>query len=78
MARSTGGLDKTDLPAFLNHMKTAVAYTTAQTTGTVMRSMPNGKTRKPPTIRTRAKAQRPTIYASLYLDPTYLAAHPYP
>lgn len=78
MARSTGGLDKSDLPAFLRHMQTAVTYTTSQTTGQVMRTMPHGATRKPPALRTRTKAKRPELYPWLELDETYLAAHPYP
>lgn len=77
MARSTLGVDKSDLNAFYVHMRTAVAYTTAQTTGTVMRTTPRGAPRRDPDASPRAGPHQPTITAWVSLDEAYLALHPY-
>lgn len=77
MARSTKGVNKTDLPAYLNHMQNAVIYNTTQTTGTVMRSTPNGKPRKLPATRAAPRQFRPQMFSNAVIDLDYLAAHPY-
>ena len=77
MARSLFGVDKSDLNAYLNHMQKAVVYTTSQTTGTVMRTTPNGKARKLPATRAAPRQHRPTMYSKAAIDSDYLALHPY-
>lgn len=77
MARSLFGVDKSDLNAYLNHMQKAVVYTTNQTTGTVMRTTPNGKARKLPATRAAPRQHRPTMYSATTIDSDYLALHPY-
>ena len=77
MARSTQGVDDSDPQAFWQHMQKAVTYTTTQTTGTVMRTMPKGAARKLPEARPRPQAYRPTIEAYISYDAAYLAANPY-
>lgn len=77
MARSLLGVEDSDLDAYLRHMRTAVAYTTAQTAGTVMRTTAHGRERPLPVTTSRPQAHRPTIEALLQLDAAYLAAHPY-
>lgn len=77
MARSLKGVDKSDLNAYLNHMQKAVVYTTSQTTGTVMRTTPNGKARKLPATRAAPRQHRPTMYCAPEIDSDYLALHPY-
>lgn len=77
MARSLFGVDKSDLNAYLNHMQKAVVYTTSQTTGTVMRTTPNGKARKLPATRAAPRQHRPTTESITAIDSDYLALHPY-
>lgn len=77
MARSLLGVDKSDLNAYLNHMQKAVVYTTNQTTGTVMRTTPNGKARKLPATRAAPRQHRPTMTRITAIDSDYLALHPY-
>lgn len=77
MARSLFGVDKSDLNAYLNHMQKAVVYTTSQTTGTVMRTTPNGKARKLPATRAAPRQHRPTTQSITAIDSDYLALHPY-
>lgn len=77
MARSTLGLDKSNLNAFWQHMRRAVAYTTTQTTGVVMRTTPGYKPRRDPAASPRAGPHQPTITAWVSLDQAYLALHPY-
>lgn len=77
MARSLKGVDKSDLNAYLNHMQKAVVYTTSQTTGTVMRTTPNGKARKLPATRAAPRQHRPTTQSITAIDSDYLALHPY-
>ena len=77
MARSLFGVDESDLNAYLNHMQKAVVYTTSQTTGTVMRTTPNGKARKLPATRAAPRQHRPTTQSITAIDSDYLALHPY-
>lgn len=77
MARSLLGVKDSNLNAYLSHMRTAVVYTTAQTTGTVMRTTAHGRARPLPSTSSRPQALPPTIEATIVLDADYLAAHPY-
>lgn len=77
MARSTFGLVKTNPDALAAHLRRAVAYTTTQTTGTVMRTMPNNKPRRDPAGASRPQAHPATCYATTEIDTAYLAANPY-
>lgn len=77
MARSTLGLDKSNLNAFWQHMRRAVAYTTTQTTGIVMRTTPGYKPRRDPATKSRITPHQPDLVASVQIDTAYLALHPY-
>ena len=77
MARSTRGLDKSNLDAFYQHMRRAVAYTTTQATGVVMRTTPGYKPRRDPATKPRITPHQPDIVAYVQIDTAYLALHPY-
>lgn len=77
MARSTNGLDKSNLDAFYQHMRRAVAYTTTQATGVVMRTTPGYKPRRDPATKPRITPHQPDLEASVQIDTAYLALHPY-
>lgn len=77
MARSTHGLDKSNLNAFYQHMRRAVAYRTTQATGVVMRTTPGYKPRRDPATKSRITPHQPDLVASIGIDAAYLALHPY-
>ena len=77
MARSTHGLDKSNLDAFYQHMRRAVAYTTTQTTGVVMRTTPGYKPRRDPATMPGITPHQPNLAAYVQIDEAYLALHPY-
>lgn len=77
MARSTFGLVKNQKNALAAHLRRAVAYTTTQTTGTVMRTMQNNLPRRDPFARSRPQAHPAICYATTEIDAAYLAANPY-
>lgn len=77
MAQSLHGVDDSDLNAYLEHMRTAVLYTTTQAPGSIMRTTPNQRERPLPYSRSRPQTKPPTLEVFFILDAAYLAAHPY-
>lgn len=62
MRNTTGTRPFTDTTWFAVN-KTVVRYTRKDSVGSIVRSFPNGRRRKPPIIRARCYGQTGTIYA---------------